>query len=92
MKFERRVSLDFTGGPGVKNLPDNAGDMSSVPGPGGFHMRTGQLSPCTTTTASIHALGATGPQLLGLCALESRLCNRRATVLKLHTLLERSPC
>lgn len=34
MKFERRVSLDFIGGPVVKNLPDNAGDMSSVPGPG----------------------------------------------------------
>ena len=25
---------DFPGGPGVKNLPDNAGDTGSIPGPG----------------------------------------------------------
>ena len=29
---------DFPGGPGVKNLPANAGDTSLVPGPGRFHM------------------------------------------------------
>ena len=68
MKFERRVSLDFTGGPVVKNLPDNAGDMSSVPVPGGFHMPTGQLSPCTTTTVSIHALRARGGRNYWACA------------------------
>ena len=30
--------LDFPGGPVVKNLPANAGDMASVPGLGGSHM------------------------------------------------------
>jgi len=29
---------DFPGGPGVKNLPANAGDRDSIPGPGGSHM------------------------------------------------------
>ena len=28
----------FPGGPGVKNPPDNAGDMSSIPGPGRVDM------------------------------------------------------
>ena len=30
--------LDFPGGAVAKNLPANAGDMASVPGPGGSHM------------------------------------------------------
>ena len=29
---------DFPGGPGVKNLPANAGDMSLIPSPGRLHM------------------------------------------------------
>ena len=29
---------EFSGGPGVKNLPANAGDMVSFPGLGRFHM------------------------------------------------------
>ena len=28
----------FPGGPRVKNPPANAGDMSSIPGPGRFHI------------------------------------------------------
>ena len=32
---------DFPGGPVVKNLPTNAGDMSSVPGLGRSHMPWG---------------------------------------------------
>ena len=31
-------SLDFPGGPVVKNLPGNAGDMGWIPGPGRFHV------------------------------------------------------
>ena len=30
--------LDFPGGAVVKNLPANAGDMGSIPGPGRCHM------------------------------------------------------
>ena len=30
--------LDFSGGPVVKNLPSNAGDMGLIPGPGRSHM------------------------------------------------------
>ena len=29
---------DFSGGPVVKNLPANAGDLSSIPALGRFHM------------------------------------------------------
>ena len=32
---------DFPGGPVVKNLPDNAGDMGSIPSLGRFHMLWG---------------------------------------------------
>ena len=32
---------DFPGGPVVKNLPCNAGDMGSIPGPGRSHMMQG---------------------------------------------------
>ena len=31
-------SREFPGGSVVKNLPANAGDMGSIPGPGRFHM------------------------------------------------------
>ena len=31
-------TLLLTDGPGVKNLPTNAGDMGSIPGPGRPHM------------------------------------------------------
>ena len=43
-------SWDFPGGPVVKNLPYNAGDMGSIPGQGTKipHV-VGQLSPRTTT-------------------------------------------
>ena len=33
--------LDFPGGPAVKNLPANAGDMGLIPDPGRFHMPWG---------------------------------------------------
>ena len=49
---------DFPGGAVVKNLPANAGDMGSSPGPGRSHE---QLSPCATTTEA-HAPRARAPQ------------------------------
>ena len=33
--------MDFPGGPVVKNLPANAGDTDSIPGPGRFHVPEG---------------------------------------------------
>ena len=42
---------DFPGGPVVKNMPANTGDMSSVPGLGTkIPHATEQLRPCTTTS------------------------------------------
>ena len=48
---KKSLWMDFPGGPVVKNLPANAGDMGSIPG-----LRTkiphalGQLSTCAETT------------------------------------------
>ena len=36
-----RQHKDFPAGPVVKNLPANAGDMGSIPGPERFHMLWG---------------------------------------------------
>ena len=38
---EKAIRKDIPGGPVVKNLPANTGDMSSVPGPGRSHMLWG---------------------------------------------------
>ena len=44
-------SRDVPGGPVVKNLPADAGDTSSIPGPGRSYRATEeQLSPWATTT------------------------------------------
>ena len=37
-RFLRKGTRDFSGGAVVKNLPANAGDMGSSPGPGRSHM------------------------------------------------------
>ena len=34
-------SLDFPGGPEIKNMPANAEDTGSIPGPGRFHIPSG---------------------------------------------------
>ena len=44
-----------------KNLPDNAGDMDSIPGSGRSH-KYKQLSLCTTTEPVLQNLGATTPE------------------------------
>ena len=40
----------FPGDSVVKNLPANAGDTGSIPGPGKSHMLWGNLSLCVATT------------------------------------------
>ena len=46
---------DFPGDPAIKNLPSSAGDLGSIPGPGGSHSIVGQLSLHTTAaTARVH--------------------------------------
>ena len=53
-EFYLNKNLKDTGGfPGdsvVKNLPANAGDTGSIPGPGKSHMLWGNLSLCVATT------------------------------------------
>ena len=54
LNWDKKRKVDFPGGPVVKNLPANAGDMGSIPGLGRFHMPRGQLNLCTTTTQPAH--------------------------------------
>ena len=55
---------DFLGGSVVKNLPANADDKGSVPGPGRPLMPQRSEARCTTTTAA--------------CSLEPVLHNKRS--------------
>ena len=66
MRIESNKSKmwDSPGGPVVKNLPVNAGDTDSIPGPGRSHMPLGNQ--------------ALVMQLLKPGRLEPRLCNRRS--------------
>ena len=49
--FKNMKTWDFPGGPVVKDLPSNAGDVGSIPGWGTkIPHATGQLSLCATTT------------------------------------------
>ena len=34
-------NMDFPGSLVIKNMPANAGDMGSIPGPGRYHMQGG---------------------------------------------------
>ena len=49
-KSHKPVAPGFPGGAVVKNLPANAGDTGSSPGPGRPHMPWNNLSPWATTT------------------------------------------
>ena len=53
-RMRQRSALDFSGGSVVKNLPANAGDMSSIPRPQRFHMPQSNY--------------ARAPQVLSLCS------------------------
>ena len=55
--------MDIPGGPVVKNLPANAGDMGSIPG--------GEDPTCHRATKPT-------PQVQSLCTLEPALCNKRS--------------
>ena len=65
---------NFPSSPAVKNLPANAGDTGSIPGPGKIPHALGQLSMC--------ALWICAPELWNhndwAHALESMLCNKRS--------------
>ena len=52
------ATLDFPGGTVVRSLPDNAGDMGSIPGLGGSHMPQSNQ--------------ASAPQLLSQCSRACR--------------------
>ena len=66
--FKNWLEGDFPGGPMVKNLPSNAGDVGSIPGWGTkIPHAVGQLSLCATTTEPACAK-ARVPQLESLQA------------------------
>ena len=47
---KKQQKLDFPGGSVDKNLPANAEDRSSIPGPGRFHTPRNNESLCASTT------------------------------------------
>ena len=62
-KHKNNTPGDFPGSPVVKNLLSSAGDMGSILGWGTeIPHAMGQLSPCATTTESMHST-ARVPQL-----------------------------
>ena len=63
LPFQISRGWDFPGGPVVKNLPSNTGDVGSISGWGTkIPHAAGQLSPCATTTEPTRS-GAREPQL-----------------------------
>ena len=46
----RKRLQDFPGGVADKNLPANAGDMGSIPGPGRSHIPRGNLACARAAT------------------------------------------
>ena len=73
---EKQRPWDFPGGAVIKNLPANAGDTGSSPGPGRSHMPQSNkahvpqlLSLCSR---------AREPQLLSLCAITTKARTPRA--------------
>ena len=84
IKWGQKHLRGFPGGAVVENLPANAGDMGSSPGPGRSHMlRSGwarasqPLSPHATTTEAheprAHALQQERPPWWEACAPQPRL-------------------
>ena len=78
-----QVSEGFPGGSVVKNLPANAGDVGSIPGPGGSHgpqsnsARGPQLLTCAREPRSRN-YGAHLPSSWSPNALEPGLCDKRS--------------
>ena len=68
--------LDFPGGTVVKNLPANAGDRGSSPGPGKSHMPQSNKA-CAPQLLSLRPR-AHEPQLLSPRTLEPMLHNKRS--------------
>ena len=58
---------NFPGGPEVKNLPANAGDMGSIPGLARFHMAQGNQALAPQLLGRLSR--ACESQLLSLCAI-----------------------
>ena len=57
---KKKIPWDFPGGPVVKNLPSNAGNMGSIPGQGTkISHAGGQLSPRAATTEPAHSRART---------------------------------
>ena len=67
VSFMKRISLDFRSGAVDKNLPANAGDMGSIPGPGRLQMLWSSKTQEPRWWKPTHSR-AGETQLLSLCA------------------------
>ena len=73
--------MDFPGGAVVKNPPANAGNMGSIPGPGGSHMLGRNYQARAPQLLSLHSR-AREPQLLSPCATTTEAHAPRARALQ----------
>ena len=76
LPLQKKVEGDFPGGAAVKNLPANAGDTGSIPGPG-------RSTSCGTTKPVRHNYWA--------CALEPVRHNYRARAPRARALQQEKP-
>ena len=66
----KNTGLNFPGGPVVENVPVNTGEMSSIPGPGRFHMP--ENLPAMQET-QVQSLGRDDPMEKGMATHSSIL-------------------
>ena len=72
----KAIHWDFPSGTALKNLPANAGDMGSIPGPGRSHMTRSNYA-CVPQLLSLSSRDHK-PQLLKPAHLEPVLHNKRS--------------
>ena len=88
--YYKRILKAFLGGAVVKNLPANAGDTGSSPGPGRSHM-LGRNKACAPQLLSLCSR-AREPQLLSPCATTTEARVPRARALQREATSVRSLC
>ena len=84
-----RETEGFPGGPGVKNLPANAGDTGSISSPRGSHIRREQLNLFTTTIEPVlwspgTTREATAMRSLSTATREKPTQQRRPSTARIH--------
>ena len=75
---ETREVQDFPGGAVDTQVPANAGDTGSIPGPGGVHMPKNSRYACAPKPLKPTGPRASEPQIVRLCAATTEARTPRA--------------